>query len=125
MAISAEISGLDSAIQAVNDQNARIGVSTHAKLNQLVSSLQQLARTEQDRNSDRHSFLTSLVKTINDTIAEAKQATENEKIIASLWFHVLKDRHDRIDIAYDETLNWLYDRQKTTLSQWLIDGEGI
>lgn len=119
--LSAQISGLDSAIQAFNDQNARIGVSTHSKLNSLITELQALTDAQQAAQLD----LKSIVITINATIAAARRASRNEKIIASLWFHVLKDRHDTIDTAYQKTLRWLFDSKRTTLSRWLRNGEGI
>ena len=125
IAASNQISGLSSDIQALNDRSGRIGISTHTKLNHLVTDLRKLTSSVETQSLDQHLYLSGLVDHINATINAAKQAAKNEEIIGSLWFHMLKDRYDRIDAAYDETLEWLFNPHKTTLSKWLRNGNGI
>lgn len=120
-----QISGLLSNVQGLHDQNARIEIATHTKLDQLAADLMKLTGGAQSQSLDQHQYLSNPVDRIKTTVIVAKQAMKNEQIIGSLWFHMLKDRYDGIGSAYHSTLQWLFDPQKTNLSEWLRDGNGI
>lgn len=125
IAASNQISGLKSDVQALHGQHDKIGIATHTKLDHLITEIRKLAEGMQNQPADQHQHLTDLADRINNTIVLAKQARRNEQIIETLWFHMLKDRHDSIVTAYDHTLKWLFDPGKTSLYNWLRSGSGI
>ncbi|KAF2231119.1 hypothetical protein EV356DRAFT_535809 [Viridothelium virens] len=122
---TSQISRLSSSIRGLQEQNINIRTSTHNKLNQLLVDLTKLSCETQSQSSERDQSLSKLATHINTTITVARQAEKNERIIASLWFPMLKDRYDGIGEAYHETLQWLFDSRKTNLSEWLRNGSGI
>jgi hypothetical protein len=90
-----------------------------------LAILKKQAQTQRTEYQGQHQFLSDLSSQLLTAIEEGKRATLNQEIISSLWFKTLKYREDDVENAYDDTIGWLFDPDKTPFRKWLESGEGI
>jgi hypothetical protein len=95
------------------------------QFSRILAKLKQQAQNQESEHQSQHEFLRDFASQLIAVIEEGKRAALNQAIISSLWFKTLRYREDSVAKAYDHTIGWLFDRDKTPFCQWLESGEGI
>ncbi|KAE8375567.1 hypothetical protein BDV26DRAFT_294952 [Aspergillus bertholletiae] len=69
--------------------------------------------------------LSDLRSNLLSLLGEGRALSHRKAVIQSLTFKAMKRRHDQINTAHFKTLDWVFDRSKTTFGQWLEEQGGI
>lgn len=81
-----------------------------------------------DRPSKKMDYditLNALHSNLVALLDEGRALAYRQSVIQSLSFKAMKKRQDQIDTAHFKTLDWAFDRSKTTFVQWLEEQQGI
>jgi hypothetical protein len=69
--------------------------------------------------------LNALHSSLVALLDEGRALGHRQSVIQSLSFKAMKKRQDQIDTAHFKTLDWAFDRSKTTFVQWLEERQGL
>ncbi|RYP53638.1 hypothetical protein DL768_001418 [Monosporascus sp. mg162] len=133
----------DLLVQAANKFKASESVNLlkefDKKLDEITRNLryqQPLLRLSHDAHSKeakedelsvaRHvSILQKLIDGFGSYSNGIQKMARLNQILQSLQFNFINSRQDSIEPAHRKTIEWVFDRSKTRLTQWLEEGSGI
>ncbi|KAL2825093.1 hypothetical protein BDW59DRAFT_146785 [Aspergillus cavernicola] len=109
----------------IDRQYALAGIEISSNLASLRHSIERASIRQSQGAKEYRMSLNQLSSGLTGLIQEVQAADKYRQIITSLLFTTMKRRHDQIHNAHFKTLSWVYDPSKTTLMDWINQGNGI
>ena len=117
-------SNLISAVNELSYQNSQIGVETTKRLDKLKLEFLHIA----DERSHTASTMSAPIHDVSKLLSsfvEWKTMEREQKILASLCFQEIKERHSDIKEAHVTTLDWIYESAEINFMDWLKSRNNI
>ncbi|KAH8686404.1 hypothetical protein BGZ61DRAFT_533946 [Ilyonectria robusta] len=105
-------------VQNLKSQNEKLEAKTMTKLESIQSLLQNTQASDANRSVEIISHLDQLA-------AEVRSVQRQQKILSSLLFSKIKQRHIAIQEHHKATFHWIFTANKTRFCEWLEHGDGF
>lgn len=118
-------SNIISEIRALVQGHEKERIASKLGLAEIQSDILSLASAERLDDTKREAQLTSLATKLIALVSEQDRGDRQVKVIKSLYFTELKQRQSDIQDSHSGTLEWLFDKSRTTFVDWLESQNGI
>ncbi|RKK88127.1 hypothetical protein BFJ71_g13060 [Fusarium oxysporum] len=107
-----------SAIRQLKQQNAVLEANTTSKLESIENLIQGVASIDADG-------ATTMITHLDNLATEAKQVKRQHKLLKSLRFPTIRQRHSAIMEHHKATFQWIFTSTETGFGEWLESGDGF
>ncbi|ENH73657.1 hypothetical protein FOC1_g10001711 [Fusarium oxysporum f. sp. cubense race 1] len=107
-----------SAIRQLKQQNAVLEANTTSKLESIENLIQGVASIDADG-------ATMMITHLDNLATEAKQVKRQHKLLRSLRFPTIRQRHSAIMEHHKATFQWIFTSTETGFGEWLESGGGF
>ncbi|KAI9754285.1 MAG: hypothetical protein M1815_005718 [Lichina confinis] len=114
----AEQSNVLSSLRHVEHSNEETATSSNLRMDQLNRNLVSL-KTHLLKTTKEDAILKQLLDHFAALEKEVKQVEKEGRILESLCFNSMKNRHSNIKEAHQRTLDWLFVGENMTFMEWL------
>ncbi|EWY81933.1 hypothetical protein FOYG_16139 [Fusarium oxysporum NRRL 32931] len=107
-----------SAIRQLKQQSAVLEANTTSKLESIENLIQGVASIDSDG-------ATTMITHLDNLATEAKQVKRQHKLLKTLRFPTIRQRHSAIMEHHKATFQWIFTGTETGFGEWLESGGGF